>query len=56
MEAYEFSALFRLGTTYELMDFLARAQVSTTTCMVEEHEENKLIQRSLAGKLELEED
>ena len=27
-EAYEFSALLRLGTTYELMDFLARAQVA----------------------------
>ena len=26
-EGYEFSALLRLGTTYELVDFLARAQI-----------------------------
>ena len=35
-EAYEFSAL-RLGTTYELMDFLARAQVVAAARMAEEH-------------------
>ena len=26
VEAYEFSALLQLGTTYELMDFLASAR------------------------------
>ena len=44
MEAYEFSALLRLGTTYELMDFLARAQVVVVARMAEEHAETKMIQ------------
>ena len=37
VEAYEFSAFLRLGTTYELMDFLARAQVVVAAQMAEEH-------------------
>ena len=36
-EAYEFSALLELGTTYERMDFLARAQVVAAARMAEEH-------------------
>ena len=56
MEAYEFSALPRLGTTYELMDFLARAQVATAAQMTEEHAETKMIQRALIGDLEPHED
>ena len=44
VEAYEFSALLRLGTTYELMDFLARAQVIAAARMAEEHAETKMIQ------------
>ena len=52
VEAYEFSALLRLDTTYELMDFLGRAQVAATTIMSEEHAESKMIQRALAGELE----
>ena len=55
-EAYEFSALFRLGTTYELMDFLAHAQVAATPRMAEEHEETKMIQQALIGDLEPHED
>ena len=38
-EAYEFSELLRLGTTYELMDFLERAQVAVIARMAEEHAE-----------------
>ena len=51
MEAYEFSALLRLGTTYELMDFLVRTQVVATARMAEEHAETKMIQRNLIGEL-----
>ena len=31
VEAYEFSALLWLDTTYELMDFMARAHVAAAT-------------------------
>ena len=43
VEAYEFSALLRLGTTYELMDFIVRAQVAAAARMAEEHTETKMI-------------
>ena len=56
MKAYEFSAFLWLGTKYEIMDFLARAQVATTTRMVEEHAETKMIQRALTRGLEPHED
>ena len=56
MEAYEFSALLRLGITYELMDFLARTQVAAAARMAEEHAETKMIQRALMGELEPHED
>ena len=52
VKAYGFSALLRLDTTYELMDFLACTQVAATTRMAEEHEESKMIQRALMGELE----
>ena len=55
-EAYEFSALLRLGTTYKLMDFLTRAQVVSAVRMAKEHTESKMIQRALMGELEPEED
>ena len=38
-EAYEFSTLLRLDTTFELMDFLSRAQVAAVARMAEEHVE-----------------
>ena len=47
VEAYEFSVLLRLGTTYELMDFLARTQVVAAARLAEEHAEMKMIQRAL---------
>ena len=56
VEAYEFSALLRLGTTYELMDFLAHTQVVATSRMDEEHEETKMIQPALIGEIEPQED
>ena len=56
VEAYEFSALLQLGTTYELMEFLARAQVVVEARMADEHVECKMIQRALAGELEPQED
>ena len=56
VEAYEFSVLLRLGTTYELMDFLVRAQVAAAARMTEEHEETKMIQCALIGDLEPQED
>ena len=52
IEAYEFSVLLRLGTTFELMDFLTRAQVAATARMAEEHPESKMIQCALMGELE----
>ena len=52
VEAYKFSALLRLDTTCELMDFLARTQVIATARMIEEHAESKMIQFALAGELE----
>ena len=55
-EAYEFSALLRLSTTFELMDFLARAQVAVAARMAEEHVESKMIQRALMGELEPKDD
>ena len=55
-EAYEFSALLRLGTTYELMDFLTRAQVVAAAGMAEEHAESKMIQQALMGELKPQED
>ena len=47
---------FCLGTTFELMDFLACAQVAATARMVEEHAKSKMIQRALMGELEPQED
>ena len=55
-EPYEFSVLLRLGTTYELMDFLSRAQVAAAARMAKEHTESKMIQRALMGELEPHED
>ena len=55
MEAYEFNALLRHDITYELIEFLTRIKVATAARMGEEHEDNKMVQRALAGKLEPEE-
>ena len=55
-EAYEFSALLRLGTTYELVDFLARAQIAAAARMADEHAETKMIQRALLGETEPKDD
>ena len=56
MEEYEFNVLLRLGTTYDLMDFLARAQVVVVARMAKEHKETEMIQRALIGDLESHED
>ena len=56
VEAYEFSTLLWLDTTYELMEFLTCAQVVTAARMAEEHAETKMIQRALTGELEPHED
>ena len=50
VEAYEFSALLRLGTTYELVDFFAKAQIAAAARMADEHAETKMIQRALLGE------
>ena len=55
-EAYEFSALLRLSTSFRLVDFLARAQVAATARMAEEHAETKMIQRALLGEIEPKDD
>ena len=55
-KAYEFSVLVRLGTTYELMDFLARAQVAVAACTAEKHAESKMIQHAVMGELKPQED
>ena len=51
VEAYEFSVLVQLGTTYKLTDFLTRTQVGAAARMAEEHAETKMIQRALIGEL-----
>ena len=56
METYKFSDLLQLGTTYEIMDFLACTQVVAAARMAEEHEETKMIQRAHIGDLEPQED
>mgnify|MGYP006982082827 CR=1 FL=1 len=56
VEAYEFIALLRHDTTYELIEFLARVQVSVAARMAEEYANNKMIQSAHAGELEPEED
>ena len=56
VEAYEFSALLRHDTTYELIEFLTRVHVTTMTRIAEQHADNQMIQRALAGELEVEED
>ena len=40
-EAYEFSTLLRLGMTFELVDFLAKAQVAAVARMAREQCRNK---------------
>ena len=55
-EAYEFSALLRLGTAYEIIDFLARAQVAAAARMAAEHAEAQMIQRALTGDIDPSED
>ena len=55
-EAYEFSAMLRLGTTYELVDFLARAQIKAVARMAKEHAGTKMIQRALLGETERKDD
>ena len=42
-----YGALLQHGTTYELIDFLARLQVVTTTRMAQEHAEQQVIERAL---------
>ena len=56
VEAYNFTALLRLGNMYKLMDFLACAQGAAIARMAEEHAETKMIQRALIGDLEPQED
>ena len=50
--AYEFAARLQFGTTFELMEFLARQQITMSQRMVEEHTEMQMIQRVLAGTAE----
>ena len=56
IKAYELSVLLRLGRTFELVDFLARAQVVAVARMAEEHAESKMAQRALLGELEPKDD
>ena len=46
-EAFELGALLRHGTTYELIDFLARLQVAAAGCVAQEHAEMQVIERAL---------
>ena len=48
--------MLRLGTTYELVDFLAKAQIVAAARMAEEHAETKMIQRALLGETEPKDD
>ena len=46
-ESFELSALLQHGTSYELIDFLAKLQVATANRMAQEHAEKQVIQRAL---------
>ena len=46
-ESFELGALLHHGTTYELIDFLAKLQVATANRMAQEHAEKQVIQRAL---------
>ena len=46
-EAFELAALLQHGTTYELIDFLARLQVAAAARMATEHAERQVIERAL---------
>ena len=46
-ESFELGALLRHGTTYELIDFLARLQVAAAARMAQEHAELQVIERAL---------
>ena len=51
-ESYELSVILQHGTTYELIDFLARLQVTATSRMVQEHTEQQMVEQALVNKLE----
>ena len=46
-KAFKLGALLQHGTTYELIDFLARLQVAIVARMVQEHAEQQVIERAL---------
>ena len=51
-ESYELSTILQHDTTYKLIHFLARLQVTTTSHMAYEHTEQQMVEHALVNKLE----
>ena len=54
--AHEFAARLQFGTTFEVMEFLARQQIKLSQRMADEHAEMQMIQRTLSGTTEREDE
>ena len=52
-EAFELGAILQHGTTYKLIDFLARLQVVAADRMAQDHAEQQVIERALDNKPKL---
>ena len=46
--AHKMAAILQFGTSFELVDYLARQQIVATAKMAEEHEDRQMIRRALA--------
>ena len=51
-ESYEIGAILQHGMAYELIDFLARLQVTTVTRMSQDHAKQQMVQRALTNELQ----
>ena len=53
--AHELAAILQFGTSYELVDWLAKSLAEVSEWLAQEHKDRVLIQKSLSGLLESEE-
>ena len=49
---HKFATNLQLGTSFEVMEFLAGQPIKLSQCMAEEHTEMQMTQRSLAGYIQ----
>ena len=54
--AHEFAALLQAGTSYELVDWLAKRLQFAAEQLPQEHKDREMIQKALLGALTLEEE